>query len=284
MAEERHELVFMAKMTEHAERYNDMADKMKTLAQKLPLEFPDTNPEYQEARENGTSTSILLDDERNLLSVAYKNIVGSRRNAWRVVDTSEQHLQQKIDGGGKDEGGLLMADKLRICQEYKKVIEQELNEICDEVTDLLDKYLIKNADAGGPESKIFYLKMKGDYFRYKVEVASKEARESLSQKSEDAYGLAWDTATQELKATHPIRLGLALNYSVFHYEIRNKPEQACKLAKDAFDKAINDLDSFPGGGEEHSYKDSTLIMQLLRDNLTLWRSEVEDECEQQEEN
>ena len=84
-----------------------------------------------------------------------------------------------------------------------------------------------------------------------------------------------------MPTTHPIRLGLALNYSVFYYEIKNKPERACELAKKvfillmmtfnvmlfikAFDDAISDLDQL----KEDSYKDSTLIMQLLRDNLTV---------------
>ena len=78
-------------------------------------------------------------------------------------------------------------------------------------------------------------------------------------------------ATTDLVVTHPIRLGLALNFSVFYYEILNSPEQACKMAKSAFDDAISELDTL---GEE-SYKDSTLIMQLLRDNLTLWTSDIE---------
>ncbi|MCL4151686.1 UNVERIFIED_CONTAM: hypothetical protein GTU68_064854 [Idotea baltica] len=63
----------------------------------------------------------------------------------------------------------------------------------------------------------------------------------------------------ELPPTHPIRLGLALNFSVFYYEIA------------AFDDAIAELDTL----SEDSYKDSTLIMQLLRDNLTLWTSDMQ---------
>jgi len=78
-------------------------------------------------------------------------------------------------------------------------------------------------------------------------------------------------ATSKLDTTHPIRLGLALNYSVFYYEICNQPDQACQLAKKAFDDAISEIDNL----QEESYKDSTLIMQLLRDNLTLWTSEQE---------
>jgi 14-3-3 protein epsilon len=75
----------------------------------------------------------------------------------------------------------------------------------------------------------------------------------------------------ELPPTHPIRLGLALNFSVFNYEILNAPDKACQLAKQAFDDAIAELDTL----SEDSYKDSTLIMQLLRDNLTLWTSDMQ---------
>ena len=76
-------------------------------------------------------------------------------------------------------------------------------------------------------------------------------------------------AASELAVTHPIRLGLALNFSVFHYEVLNNPDEACKMARTAFEDAIAELDNV----SEDSYKDSTLIMQLLRDNLTLWTSD-----------
>ena len=82
-------------------------------------------------------------------------------------------------------------------------------------------------------------------------------------------------AQTELTPTHPIRLGLALNFSVFYYEILNSPDRACHLAKQAFDDAIAELDSL----SEESYRDSTLIMQLLRDNLTLWTSSDSGEAD-----
>merc|ERR1712084_15248 len=92
-----------------------------------------------------------------------------------------------------------------------------------------------------------------------------------AEKAREAYAEAAAVAEKDLAVTHPIRLGLALNYSVFQYEVLQNPEEACKMARQAFEDAIAELDNVA----EDSYKDSTLIMQLLRDNLTLWTSDQE---------
>ena|SRR5947208_1285478 len=113
---------------------------------------------------------------------------------------------------------------------------------------------------------------KGDYHRYLAEFASGERRKEAATQAHEAYKHATDIAQTDLAPTHPIRLGLALNFSVFYYEILNSPDRACHLAKQAFDDAIAELDTL----SEESYKDSTLIMQLLRDNLTLWTSDMQD--------
>jgi len=106
-----------------------------------------------------------------------------------------------------------------------------------------------------------------------AEFATADNRKAAADNSLEAYKSASDIASTELPSTHPIRLGLALNFSVFHYEILNSPDRACHLAKQAFDDAIAELDTL----SEDSYKDSTLIMQLLRDNLTLWTSDMQAE-------
>ena len=119
--------------------------------------------------------------------------------------------------------------------------------------------------------KCFVFCRQGDYYRYLAEFATGQERKDVAENSLVAYKSASDVALTELAPTHPIRLGLALNFSVFYYEILNSPDRACQLAKAAFDEAIAELDTL----SEESYRDSTLIMQLLRDNLTLWTSDMQ---------
>merc|ERR1712113_866644 len=100
-----------------------------------------------------------------------------------------------------------------------------------------------------------------------------DKKTKASENARVAYEEAQKVATGELAVTHPIRLGLALNFSVFQYEVLQNQDEACKMARTAFEDAIAELDNVA----EDSYKDSTLIMQLLRDNLTLWTSSEADE-------
>lgn len=198
-------------------------------------------------------------DERNILSVAFKNSVGSRRASWRVLTSIEQKEEKKEKG---------QVEKVRI---YKQNIEKELKTYCEKVLNLLDQTLLPTTSSD--EAKVFYLKMKADYFRYLAEFQKGEAKDASSNKALDAYKAAYDIAVEKLASTHPIRLGLALNFSVFYYEIMQQPEKAIEMAKKAFDDAIANLDNVT----DESYKDATLIMQLLRDNLTLWNSDMPEE-------
>merc|ERR1712061_451412 len=147
--------------------------------------------------------------------------------------------------------------------------EKELQDICGKILALLDENLIPKASAG--ESIVFYQKMKADYYRYIAEFSDGAEKDKAAESARKAYVEAVTVAEKDLAVTHPIRLGLALNFSVFQYEVLNNPDEACKMARTAFEDAIAELDNVA----EDSYKDSTLIMQLLRDNLTLWTSEQE---------
>ncbi|KAK3851172.1 hypothetical protein Pcinc_042161, partial [Petrolisthes cinctipes] len=201
---DKEEQVQRAKLAEQAERYDDMAAAMKQV----------------------TETGVeLSNEERNLLSVAYKNVVGARRSSWRVISS----IEQKTEGSER---------KQQMAKEYREKVETELREICQDVLGLLDKFLIPKAS--NPESKVFYLKMKGDYYRYlaevatgdvRAEVATGDVRAGVVDDSQKSYQEAFDIAKAEMQPTHPIRLGLALNFSVFFYEILNSPDKACQLAK-----------------------------------------------------
>jgi len=235
----------LSQAAEVAERYEDMVKIMETLVKKkLSLK------------------AELSSDQRNLLSVAYKNVVGSLRSSWRML--SEDNQFQDAD----------------IVKKYKTRVEAELEETCSEILEILEKLAGQNAarqaecsddskQAALDECQVFYLKMIGDYNRYLTEAFPKEKYKNNCSKY---YGEAMAIANEGLEATHPTRLGLALNYSVCYYEILNQPKEACGLAKKAFDEAIEKLDSL----NDSSYRDSTLIMQLLRDNLTIWSQNNED--------
>ncbi|KAF9412499.1 hypothetical protein HW555_009023 [Spodoptera exigua] len=267
MSVDKEELVQRAKLAEQAERYDDMAAAMK------------------EVTETGVE---LSNEERNLLSVAYKNVVGARRSSWRVISS----IEQKTEGSER---------KQQMAKEYRVKVEKELREICYDVLGLLDKHLIPKAS--NPETvvedsqkayqdafEISKAKMQPTHpirlglalnfsvFYYEIlnspDKACQLAKQviiTVVEDSQKAYQEAFDIAKAKMQPTHPIRLGLALNFSVFYYEIINSPARACHLAKQAFDDAIAELDTL----NEDSYKDSTLIMQLLRDNLTLWTSDTQ---------
>merc|ERR1712139_113061 len=233
----REKNVYFAKLVEQAERYDEMADYMELV---------------------GKAGDELSVEERNLLSVAYKNAVGSRRAAWRIITSVEQ--KEKTKGNDGNAG---------FAKEYCGKVEGELDKICNTILGLLDGSLIPKASNG--ESKVFYQKMKADYYRYIAEFTDGDKKSTAANNAKLAYEEAQKVAEKDLAVTHPIRLGLALNFSVFQYEVLNNPEEACKMARTAFEDAIAELDNVA----EDSYKDSTLIMQLLRDNLTLWTSDQE---------
>ncbi|KAJ7657099.1 14-3-3 protein [Mycena olivaceomarginata] len=233
MSQSREDSVYLAKLAEQAERYDEMVENMKCVA---------------------SSDQELTAEERNLLSVACKNVIGARRASWRIVFSVEESESNEA--------------QISVIKGYREKIELELAKICDDILGVLDKHLIPSAVSG--ESKVLYHKMMGDYHRYLAEFAAGDKREASAHKSLEAYDAASNLAVTELPPTSPLRLRVALNCSVLYYEILASPGRACQLAKQAFDDAIAELDTIP----EDSYKDFTVIMRLLRDNLTIWTSDM----------
>nr|QWE91332.1 tyrosine 3-monooxygenase/tryptophan 5-monooxygenase activation protein [Placidida sp.] len=231
------EAIYMAKVSEQAERYEEMVQYITRAA---------------DVRKN------LAVEERNLLSVAYKNFIGARRASWRVLCSIEDK-----------ETGRSRTDRASLVKKYRVQVEDEIRDICKNVVELLGMLLSNvQGDDEDVEAVVFYRKMEGDYWRYFAEFANGDEKDRAMDKAQVAYQQATEAASR-LQPTNPIRLGLALNFSVFYYEIMGKNEEACTLAKQAFDDAVSELDDL----SEESYKDATLIMQLLRDNLTLWTSD-----------
>jgi hypothetical protein len=227
-------LIDLARVLEHAEAYDDMCDVMTVVVEKTVAANED-----------------LQVEDRNLLSVAFKNVVGARRTSLRAISSEPS---------------------TPLIEMYKTQLGAELKSTCMDILNLLgatDNKLIKTGERN--EGQVFYLKMAADYYRYLSECLPNDD-EKFDEKARQKYEDAFEIAKSVMGATHPIRLGLVLNYSVCLYEIIQDEKEACALAKTAFDSAIRHLDSL----EEKDYKDSTLIMQLLRDNLTLWTSN--DNC------
>uniref|UniRef100_A0A0E0MH43 14-3-3 domain-containing protein n=2 Tax=Oryza punctata TaxID=4537 RepID=A0A0E0MH43_ORYPU len=230
---EREKVVRLAKLAEQAERYDDMVEFMKTLA-RMDVD--------------------MSAEERLLFSVGFKKTIGAKRASWRILES----LEQKVTAG--EQPGVTING-------YKKKVEDELRAVCNEVLSIIAIHCLPLANSG--ENVVFFYKMKGDYYRYLAEFSTGTEKKAATDQSLMAYQHAMVVASSELSPAHQFRLGLALNFSVFFYEIMNSPERASQVAKQALDEATAEINSAVEG-----YKDSMLMMQLLKENLALWTSEL----------
>ena len=189
-------------------------------------------------------------DERNLLSVAFKNLISSKRAACRTIAAIEQNPKYSK-----------FSDALA---KYKDTIEGQLTADCKKVVKMInDKVLAKSCDG---EAKAFFIKMVGDYYRYIAENAKDSKLEEVKQKALQSYDEANNIT---LPPCNPIKLGLALNFSVFHYEVMKNHKMACELADKALQEALDKIDEL----EEDDFRDAKSIIELLKENLTLWKEE-----------
>lgn len=135
-SKEDYELLKKARFCDIAERYQNMADVMKAA--------------MKNCHEQSLEITI---QHRNLFSLAYKNLISSRRSSWRVLYIEKQ--------------------KLKDCQTYEfiiadsilQIVEKELLDKCNEVLEIIDKYAMPVVDSSRVEHNVFFLKMKGVYFR-----------------------------------------------------------------------------------------------------------------------
>ena len=201
----------------------------------------------------------LSNDERNLLSIAYKNSVSSRRTALRTIIAYETKEKKKET-----------STFLPFIQEYHKKVQDELNKACQNVLNVIDQTLLKRAEDA--EAKVFYSKMKGDYNRYVAEYAEGDLKKQVSDGTLASYKEASESA-KGLPVLNPTALGLALNFSVFYYEVMNDHDTACKIADEALTNANKELPNIDEDAEEN--RDAVSIVNLLKENLEMWKSETE---------
>jgi len=253
-AKQRAFWVHKAKAAEQAERYEEMVEYMNEIINM------------------GLKGDELEQDERNLISVGYKNMMSNRRTAWRVA---QNKLEQDMEGLQKD----APQNAVELVEKYKNTIGAEVDKIIEKVmVEVVKPYTSGPTAATKGEYLVFFHKMEGDYYRYGAEKSEKGGAQckEYTLKSKQAYEKArecGENSNPPIGPTNPIFLGLGLNQSVFHYEICGEKEAAKELAKKFFEQALEELDKLP----EEQYKDATLIMQLLKENLTLWDGDTEEE-------
>lgn len=201
----------------------------------------------------------LTTDERNLLSIAYKNSISSPRLAQRTIKAYETKEQKKEK-----------SKFLPYILEYKQKVEGELTKMCQNVINVIETQLLKKAEED--EAKVFYIKMKGDYNRYIAEYAVDDLKAKVAENALNAYNEA-STIAKNLPVLNPIALGLALNFSVFYYEVKNDHDTAIKIASEAIDKVDKELPNIDEDAEEN--RDTVSIVNLLKENLEMWKSETE---------
>ena len=229
------EKIFLARVAEQAERYEDMVDFLKDVLS-----------------EKGGDVSA---DERNLLSVAFKNLISGKRSACRTITAIEQNPKYAK-----------FNDALSA---YKVKIENQMADDCLKIIKMIESEVTSKGDCK-PDAKAFFVKMVGDYYRYIAENAKGDQLEDVKVKAKKAYEEANGI---DLAPCNPIKLGLALNFSVFNYEVLKDHAKACSLADEALQLALDKIDEL----EEDDFRDAKSIIELLKENLTLWKEEEEDE-------
>ncbi|KAL0887007.1 hypothetical protein Bca101_010990 [Brassica carinata] len=231
----RKQNIYLAKLADDAEQYNDMVEFMDKVAK---------------------TAAELTPEERNLLSIAYKNLIAGRRASLKRIRSIEKKETKKGN-----------TDNVSFIKDHRVKIETEINNICDRIFNLIDSHLLPNASTD--DSKVFYLKMKGDYHRYLSDSKTGPARVQAAKDTLEIYKSAKVIALN-LPSTNIPRLGLALNLSLFYYETLMSTKAACLTAKEAYDAAITELHAV----REESFEDTVLIMHLIRDRVTLWTDEL----------
>ena len=226
--------LFLIKLFRDTENYPDMVKAMN--------KYIELNP-------------TLSKEERKLLCNAYKNVVSDKRNSLQILLREESK----------------QSNKLHEISIIKEKITSELKEIFKEIHSVLDRYLIPNAQDS--ESKILYMKLKADFYRYHCEFAEGEEFEEMSNNARKMYKEAFDLAEKELPLYNEVRLGLVLNYSVFEYDIMDNKNEGYEMATKIYNDTMKILDDV----EKKRSSENLLLIQVIKENINTWSNETEED-------
>jgi 14-3-3 protein epsilon len=214
---------------------------------------------FEEIRQHSkySLSKEFTQQERQSFYNCYKKVLQARRTVWHPV-----YVLEKKEIG-----------KQRVIAWYRKKLESEMEEVCREVFAVADFQIKVSKNL---EHKAFFYKMKGDYCRYQAEYQTISENADLYgvtavQNAFYSYEQASEIALTEFPPSNILRLSLALNFSVFFYEIIRSVDRALLLARMAYQDGINDLNSVDG----QSKKETEKLLAMINENIVLWSSETQ---------
>ena len=236
----REELIFLSKLYTKAELYKEVINFIK--------EFIKLNPKIEK-------------EECDIISTGFKNMISEKRSSWFTLQSMERKEKKK------------KKNTIKEIKEIKNHIENEIRETCKELQDLVDKELLpKNEE---DEVLVFLYKLKADYFRYICEFAEGNEYQDNLIKAEEYYKKAYEIADKKLPIINCNRVSVALNYAIFLYETKKDKKSGFDIAQNTFKESMKFIDDL----EKPKYRDTLLIIQLLKENIIFWNSEMGDEEE-----
>lgn len=242
MTAKREDVVMKLKLCELAGRHDDMVENIRELVTILP------------------KNQSLTEEERQLLAVAFKNEVGVRRKSLKTL--------QKVGSSKRT----MNPEKTKAFNEYRDMISRELEDLCNELMWMVDSKLLPAVTE--PIEDIFYHKLKADYYRYLAEMEedSSIAAEYIT-KAQENYEGATEYSVKNLAATHPLCIGLAMNYSVFIQEMLNDTTKAHDHAKHFYDDALDEMEEVREV-DEGRYNECAYLLKLMHENIKVWAQEI----------
>lgn len=196
----------------------------------------------------------LSKTQRELFSNACRRSISSARNSIQIINEDIISYEKKGD-----------LDTVNQLEDIQKSLKAEITKACNNIIETLDLCLLPVASE--TQSIVFYNKIKGDYYRYLAEITPND--DTNSSRARASYEMAMKSVGDNIKMADPIYLGLILNFCVFQYEILGMKDEAIDRADVSFNEAIRYLEEL----DEQEYAESTTILQLLRDNIAIWREE-----------